>query len=78
MSFLFQGIQLVYMQHGREESPQGNKFNRFGAAGGDSKMTSFGMMPNPNTTTWQQQFMQSEQHPPSEFLADNPQTNHPS
>lgn len=48
------------MQHGKEESPSlvGPKVNRSISAEGEKKLTSFG---NPsNTTTWQQQSLQSE------------------
>jgi len=54
------GIQLVYMQHGKEDNSMiGNNFNRF-QSDIDKKMTSFGA--SPNTTTWQQQSLQNDQH----------------
>lgn len=55
------GIQLVYMQHEKEDAqPKSSFFNKMGATNGNSekKTTTFAALPN--TTTWQQQSSNSQ------------------
>lgn len=55
------GIQLVYMQHEKEDAqPKSSFLNKMGATNGNSekKTTTFAALPN--TTTWQQQSSSSQ------------------
>lgn len=69
------GIQLVYMQHDKEETPSKSSFlNKLSSTNGEKKTTTFATLPN--TTTWQQQSSNSQQHTENNGSEDTPTSNH--
>lgn len=70
-----QGIHLVYMQHDKEETPSKSSFlNKLSSTNGEKKTTTFATLPN--TTTWQQQSTNSQQHTDNNATEDSPTPNH--
>lgn len=68
-------IQLVYMQHDKEETPSKSSFlNKVNSTNGEKKTTTFATLPN--TTTWQQQSSSSQQHHENNVTEDIPTPNH--
>lgn len=67
-------IQLVYMQHDKEEVPSRSILNKVSSTNGEKKTTTFATLPN--TTTWQQQSSNSQQHSENNVSDDVPTTNH--
>lgn len=68
-------IQLVYMQHDKEETPSKSSFlNKVSSTNGEKKTTTFATLPN--TTTWQQQSSNSQQHTENNVAEEVPSSNH--
>lgn len=70
------GINLVYMQQEKEETPsKSSLFSRLSSTNGEKKTTTFATLPN--TTTWQQQSSNNQQqHAENNTNDDAPAPNH--
>lgn len=68
-------IQLVYMQHDKDEIPSKSSFlNKVSSTNGEKKTTTFATLPN--TTTWQQQSSNSQQQSTDSNATEDTPSNH--